>query len=247
MLNFVKDQIAIWKFKRTPFAQAIQLHTQEYFHGESALSSFNQKSKERLIGEFCQRAGLIMQSPNAVMACREALVEYTLLFAQLQVHCLKEPEKAQMFYRDNPYISGQLWRHIRDGSDHSDELAQYKWETPDLTDEELIGIANTRCALLLYYANGFNMVRIELGDKREEKDWFRPLVEACLVDEEHNLREHLGLPLLMPSDLGSLVYGSFVNYVLNGEQHPFFAWARDFPDHYLAGEGPEPKLATVSE
>jgi hypothetical protein len=247
MLKFIKERVELWKFQRTPLAQAIQHHTQTYWSLPS-LASVDPKTKEKLISEFCQRLGLIYASPNPVMACRETLAECTLLFTQLQIHCLTESEKADNFYSANPYISGQIWRHVRQSSDHHDDMARWKFEDPEMTDEELIATANTRCALLLYYANGVNIVRRELGDFSEEKDWFRPFVEACLVNEEHLLREKIGLPALVPDKmLGSLVYAGFLNYVLNGEQNPFFAWTRDFPDAYLAGEGPPPKLATAAE
>jgi hypothetical protein len=246
VLNFIKERIELWRFQRTPLAQAIRLHSQNFFHGGSVLTNFKQENKEKLVADFCQRASLIMQSPNPALACREALAEYTLLFAQLQVHCLKEFEKAQMFYSENPYISGQLWRHIRESSDHHDELARYKWENPELTDEDLLDIGNTRCAVYLYYANGLNLVRMELGDFSEEKDWFRPFVEAMLVNEEHRLRDELGLPSLVPGPLGSLQYAVLLDIVISGERHPFFKWCRDFPDRYLAGEGPAPKLAQAT-
>lgn len=244
MLNFIKERVELWKFKRTPIAQAIRAHTQEYFSMPS-LAGFSKESKERLVSDFCQKISQIYMSANPVLACRETLVEYTLLYAQLHVHCLTEDDKAEMFYKDNPYISGELWRHIRQSSDHHDELARWKWEDPELTDEDLVANANTRCALYLYYANGMNLVRLELGDA-SEKGWFRALVEATLVNEEHRLREKLGLPVLVPGPIGALPYAVFMNYVINGEEYPLFAWCRDFPDLYLAGKGPAPELATTS-
>ena len=243
MLDYIKQRRASWKWKRSPLGGALHLHTQKYFFGQTALADFNQESKERLIMEFYRRIAEIASAPNPLMACREALAEYVLVFAQLQVLCLTESEKAAHFFRDNPYISGQLWRHIREASDHSDELARFKWETPDLSDDELVGSANVRCALFLYYANGLNMVRMDMGDSTEVKDWFRPFVEACLVNEEHLMREKLSLPPLIPGFLGSLQYAVFLDIVIGGEPQPFFAWTRDFPDAYLAGEGPAPRLA----
>jgi hypothetical protein len=69
-----------------------------------------------------------------------------------------------------------------------------------------------------------------------------------LVNDEHLLREQIGLPALVPDQiLGSFVYGGFLYYVLNGDPNPFFAWTRDFPDLYLAGDGPPPRLATSAE
>jgi hypothetical protein len=245
VLDFLKEQVALWKFKRSPLAQAIRAHTQEYFSVPS-LASFSDENKEKLIGDFCQRVALIFQSPNPTMACREALAECTIIFTKLHVHCLREQEKAEQFYSENPYISGQLWRHIRESSDHHDELSKWKWEDPELTDDDLLGYANTRCALYLYYANGMNIVRRSLGDFSEEKDWFRPFVEAMLVTHEEWLRQELKLPSLIPGDLGALEYFIFLEYVTKGVEHPFFEWARAFPETYLAGEGPRPKLAKVS-
>lgn len=232
MLSFLRDQVALWKLKRTPLAKAIRAHTQDYFHDRSVLTGFSEQAKERLVADFCKQVSLVLGSANPIQACREALANYTLLFTQLQVHCLKPAEKEVQFYRGNPYISAELWPHIRQTSDNHDELARYKWETPDLTDDDLIHMANTRCALFLYYANGLNMVRIELGDSSLEKDWFRPFVEACLVNEEHQLREKIGLPALLPDPVDALIYASFLNFVLNGHQHPFFEWARAFPEAY---------------
>jgi hypothetical protein len=63
------------------------------------------------------------------------------------------------------------------------------------------------------------------------------------VNEEHQLREAVGLPVLIPGSMGSLHYAMFLEYVIGGEPDPFFAFARAFPDVYLAGEGPKPVLA----
>lgn len=30
----------------------------------------------------------------------------------------------------------------------------------------------------------------------------------------------------------------FLNFVVDGVQHPFFRWIQQWPDRYLAGEGP---------
>ena len=244
MFDLIKERIELWRFQRTPLAQAIKAHTQEYFSLPS-LASFSQESRERLVGDFCQRISLIYQSENPIVACREALAEYTLLLTQLHVHCLKEFEKAEQHYKNNPYISGQVWRHIRESSDHHEELAQWKSDSPELTDEDLIANANVRSALYLYYANGMNIVRLALGDCTE-RNWYRPFVEACLVNDEHQVREKLGLPVLVPGIIGSLEYSVFLNFVISGEPDPFSAWQQAFPDTYLAGEGPAPKLAAAN-
>lgn len=239
MLNFFKEQLAIHRFKRSTLGQALRHHTQQYFYSETALSSFAEANKQKLIQDFMAKLAAIVSSPNQFLALREAIVEYTIPFAQLQVLCLTEAEKADTFYAANPYISGALYYDIREASDHNEELAKFKWETEGVDDTDLIAFANGRCALLLYYMNGFNMVRMESGDKAE-KDWFRPFVEAMLVWEENTSREALNLPSLHSGIVDGLTYSAMMNYVADGAQNPFFEFRKNFPDRYLAGEGPLP-------
>jgi hypothetical protein len=177
MLAFIKQQIAGWKWRRSVLGQVLADHTRKYFYGQeqryALLSRLGEKDKDKLILDFYGTVSAIAQSPNPFIELRKATANYTLQFAALQVLCLKEGERQEAFYRDNPYISGQLYSHIRQASDHNDTLAQYKRETPAVSDEDLVVFAQIRCALLLYYANGLGLVRMEGSDK-PEKDWFRP-------------------------------------------------------------------------
>jgi hypothetical protein len=101
MLNFIKERLELWKFRRTPIAQAIRAHTDEYFSLPS-LSRTTDENRERIVADFCQKLGWIYSSPDPALACRERLAEYALLFAKLQVLALTEPEKATAFYSENP-------------------------------------------------------------------------------------------------------------------------------------------------
>jgi len=109
--------------------------------------------------------------------------------------------------------------------------------------DDLIAYANTRSALMLYYANGLNMVRMAIGDEDRQKVWFRPFVEAMLVQEEDNQREKLGLPSLFDDVVRALPYSVYLDLVINGARQPFYEWAKLWPDRYLAGEGPLPSMA----
>lgn len=237
MLNFLRQQIAQWRLKRSPLFQALQDHVDEYMNGDVATSTFSPENKQKLVDELYGRVDSVLGSSDPRMTCRELLAGYVVSYTHLRVHCLKADEKAEQPYRDNPYISGQLWKHIGRTSEHHEDLAQFKWEVPSLTDDELIGMGNTRCAVFLFFLNGFNILRRYLGDMSQEKDWLRPFVEALLVFEEHHLREKLGLPTLVPDLLDGVRYSTFLEDVLSGEPNPFFTWARRYPDTYLAGQG----------
>lgn len=238
ILDTAKGYLAARKFKQSALGQALALHTQEYFYKGIALSHFSQASKDNLVADFYGKIIAIGQAPNPVMACREMLTEHVLHFAGLATLCLKENEKADQFYAANPYISGTIWHHIERAVENNQEMAQAKWANPDLDAADLVAYANTRSALMLYYVNGLNMVRMELGDRDPQKDWFRPFVEACMVVEEDRQRDKLGLEPLCPGVIRSLPYSLFLNFVVDGIQHPFFHWVQQWPDHYLAGEGP---------
>ncbi|WP_242121245.1 hypothetical protein [Sphingomonas lacusdianchii] len=238
LLGTARAYWAGYKFKRSPLGQALALHTQEFFYRGQALSHFSQENKDRLVQDFYSKVVAIGATENPAMACRELLAEYVLSFCGLAVLCLKEEEKAAQFYAENPYISGAIWRHVERAVENNEEMAQTKWANPDFTAEDLVAFANTRSALMLYYANGLNMVRMELGDRDPQKDWFRPFVEAMMVVEEDRQREKLGLEQLCPGVVRSLPYSVFLNLVVDGARQPFYEWTKQWPDRYLSGEGP---------
>lgn len=241
LLNSVRDYFAMRKFMKTQLAQALREHTQEYFYRGSVLSGFSEEAKQSLISGMGQQMGAAFQSPDPVMAVREALVSYIISFAQLQALCLTEAEKADAFYAPNPHISGALHHDIAEAAKHVDEVARYQWEQGADADD-LIAFCNTRCAVYLYFMNAFNMARMELGDKTDP-DWFRPLVEAQLVYAENTIRSEMGAPLKVRDMVEALAYSVMNNMTLNGATNPFYEWCTSWPDKYLAGRGPDPRAA----
>ncbi|MBN8807800.1 MAG: hypothetical protein J0I47_06145 [Sphingomonas sp.] len=120
-------------------------------------------------------------------------------------------------------------------------MKRFVWnEESELTAADLKQFANSRSAVMLYYCNGFNMARIAIGDTDPKKDWYIPLVEAQMTWEEDTYREQLGMKRLVPGILHGLPYSSMMNYTLAGEVNPFFKFREEFPNLYLAGEGPMP-------
>jgi hypothetical protein len=241
LLSGVRDFFAVEKFKRTPFAQALKLHTEEYFHGGSILSGLRDDNKQRLIEGMTQQVGAALQADNPKMAIREALVSHTIQYAQLQVLCLTEEERRQAFYAENPYISGDLHQCIDEAAEHVDELARHKWES-GASGQDLIDFCNVRCAIYLYYMNALNLARMELGDQTDP-DWYRPLVEAQLVYEENTVRDRMGLSLTVTDMIEALAYSVMFNHAANGVANPFYEWCKAWPDKYLAGRGPLPAMS----
>lgn len=241
LIELVKAQAEVWKFKRSPLGQALRAHTQDFFYSGRLLSWMKEENKQRFVQDFMSQLVAIRSAENSAMALREKLTEYVLLYCELSILALTEEEKAQHMFAANPFITGELHHHIERAAPLSEEMAKIVWQNDGpMSAEELMATANTRSAVALYYANGLNMVRIAIGDTDPGKDWYRPFVEAMMVWEEDRVRDKLGLPKVLTNSIGGLAYSSFMNHVLNGEQNPFFTWTKDWPDLYLAGDGPLP-------
>jgi len=235
------DSIKQWRTRRqwqkSELGLALREHTQEFFYRGQALAHFSDQAKERLIGDFHQQVFEVLGAENPVDAQRHKLTSYVLELAPMQILSMDENDKANHpIYTPCPYISGTIYQHISDVADEYDELKKLKWEEPDTTDQDLFDYCRGRSTVLLYFANGMNIVRISMGDE-SDPDWYKPFVEAQLVAEEARIREKLELPQLTPNDMDSLIYGMFFEYVLAGDQNPFYSWSDKWPDHRLADRG----------
>lgn len=236
LLGTVRGWWGARQFNKTALGIALQDHTRKYFYSDHSLSWFKQENKDALIADFYGKIGQVACAPDPFLALRESLTEYVLAYAQVTILSHTRAEKIEMPWADNPYISGTIHQHVVEASEFCDEVQRHKDDLADATAEDLIAFANTRGAVNLYYANGLNMLRIDMGDQ-EEPDWFRAFVEAMLVWEEDTYREKLGLPSLI-GGTGGVVYSAFFNYVIGGEPRPFERFRTEFPDYYLAGHGP---------
>jgi len=157
---------------------------------------------------------------------REYIATTAWSYATFQVLCLTEEEKRDAFYADCPYISGKLYQHIQEFTDHNGELKECKSQVGTISDEELIAFCNARCAVYLLHLNGMNCLRTEFNDRKDENDWLRPFVQSMLVWEEHRARGKIGLPDLLPSGLEALRHSYFMNLVMNGAQDPYYEWQK---------------------
>jgi hypothetical protein len=228
LFEALKQRYALYKFKRTPVAGALRLHTQTYFK-DTLLRSMSWEAKEKHIGDFMRRVGAMFLTTNPFLAYREELASAAYAYADLQVLCLKPEEKTDVL--DSPYISGELYRHLRALKDHHDEIARILWQHPEITDEELIATLNAETVLCLYHLNGLNIIRGEIEHRvlDDPKDWFKPLVKSTLIFAENHHRNQLGLPSLCDEiGIRALEHATLMDFVRNGHQQPLFEWERHY-------------------
>lgn len=243
MFEAFKERRALSRWQKSTLGKVLQHHGHEYFWRDDAPFGYmDDETKLRHCAEIHGAAMSIMQSESPMLAERALLAEYVLSFAPLMVSGMREDGKREYeLYADTPFISGDLRPHIEQIADHIDELGRVRFDNPDITSEELGDFCTTRASLLLFYCNGLNLISIYIEDRTNGKgEWFRAYVQAAMVWAEDSIRKHIGLPSLIPSLTGGLVYSSFMNYVIAGEPDPFYAWCKNFPDYYLWGHGPKP-------
>lgn len=227
LINKFKERKAINEWRSSPLGVALGNHSSEYFYGANELlGNFSEEGKQKIVGDFYQKIFALATDENAFHTYREQLASYVCEYASFQVLCLKDDEKKDSFYSDCPYISAELYKHIQKLSEHNDLLKEHKWKNEKASDEELVALCNARCAVLLYYINGLNIVRIEFKDVIEEKDWLRPFIKSMLILEEEMYRQTISLPRLLPNDLDGLWHSTFMNIVVNGAANPCYEWEK---------------------
>jgi hypothetical protein len=218
---------AATKFLRSSLGQALHRQTQEYFYTTSNLRHLSDVKKQEIIGSFWERVFAIFQAPNPFLKMREELAGAVYEYAILQVLCLKETERADQFYDHSPYITGKLHYRIRECVPHNEDLKYALWQTPKMTDEEIVYSANLQCCQYLYFLNGFNLLRPEFNDVKDgnRRDWFRPFISSMLIFSENTYREHLGMPPMLPGGLiEALRHSTFMNIVSDGTEDPLYEW-----------------------
>jgi hypothetical protein len=231
LLQKLRAYLFMRKWRKTATDRALAKHTQKFFYTESKLRFFEEANKTKFINAFYEKVFSLPTFANPFLKFREELANAVVGFADLQVLCLTQEEKAQSPWSGAKYISGELHRYIRACCPHQEEMKRILWEHPDLTDEELVEAANTRSALWLYLANGFNMVRAEFNETIVKgHDWYRPFVASAMIFAENTYRSKIGLPsLIRPENCPlELEHSTFMGFVVEGVPNPLYSWE----DHY---------------
>jgi len=242
VFDSIKERLALRRWTKSTLGVALRDHGHEFFwHDNAPFAYLDEQVKLKHCAELHAAAMAILASENPLLAERERLAGYVHAFAELMVSGMPEDSKSERHYADTPYISGKLRPYIGRIADHIDELGRLRFEDPEISGEGLADYCTMRASLLLFYCNGLNLISIYVEDRaNRHSEWYRAYIQAAMVWAEDSIREHLGLPSLLPTITGGLVYSSFMNYVTNGEPDPFFAWCRDFPEYYLLDHGPKP-------
>lgn len=228
-----RQRKALRDWRASDLGHALEAHTREYFAGSYVrLRSLKDEAKNRIVEDFYAKVFALPNSENPFLALRELIANHVLAYSELSILAMTPEDKASQPYLDSPYISGELYKHIRRTSDFNEELKKLKWEYGDaeVTDEELVSYCNSRSLVLLYYANGFNLVRYLTNDHDKPKDWYRPFLKSSMIYYEDHYREKADLPRLLPGAVDGLMHMTFANFVAKGFENPYYEWEKHYAE-----------------
>ena len=221
-----KAEKAIKAFWASQVGRLLLSHN-ENFIPNSILVSYPEDQKEAFKAALLQNFFDVINNENPLECLRKLFADYVLNWAMFQIMCLTEADKSGASFGNSTYISGQLYKNIRELTSIEDALGKFAWENPDLTDEDLLLFCNAQAAINVYFINGLNILRLELNDMSENKDWLHPFQESALIFEEYQLRKKLNLAQLVPSDAEAIKHSLFAKYVVEAES-PYYEWMKAF-------------------
>jgi hypothetical protein len=228
-LTTIKLSVAIAKWRASPVGQALEKHTNFYISDATILGSHSDSYKRKLIAELYESVATIYGAESPFLKCRQTLATYIDSYADWTVLALKPEEKLALGQddpRNSPYISGELYHHIRCCAQYNGELAHLI--SKHMPDEELIAWANARSCTFHYLMQGINMVRVDVNDvdPKAETNWLRSFVKSMLISKEDFHRNKIGLPTLLPGGAVNLSWqhSSFMTLVMNGHRDPLSRW-----------------------
>jgi len=179
----------------------------------------------------------IFQSANPLMENRKYLSNSVLSCSELQVLVMKPiPESDETGLRGVCGISGELKERLLDVVKVNKKLKEYFHRT-----EENLTYSFVWSTVLQQYRWSwsdmliFNSLRAQFNDENPatSKDWFRPFFASMCAYSEATYREELNLANNfgeMNTNIISLCYSTYLNFVMNGDKYPDLTWEEAYPN-----------------
>lgn len=185
-----------------------------------------------LARELFLEINLICNAYDPVETCRQKLATTMIKFASFQVLVIPPPPEADPSdLRSQPGITGELTQHLVEIAKNNYELRSEFYATVDAPTFDSIWDSVQQSYWKTYwFLETFNAARVELGDYKDEQDWFLPFKHAACANYEHIYRREINLPPAFDQDLASTAptaYSIFTDIVLSGAEDPDLEW-RDY-------------------
>ena len=190
------------------------------------LSSLSEEATKVHHADFFAVVQSILGASNILEELRLQISNYVIAYSQHMTLVITPDDKPYLFIKDSPYVSGELNQHLgRDGTSEIEKFKEIYFNYPSISPEELREIATLSMAIVNFFVEGLDLVRIHFEDYNKlnhKKDWLSPFKIAMAENAEYEHREKLGLDNLMDRTMW-LKRSIFIQKVLT-EPSPLMAY-----------------------
>jgi hypothetical protein len=214
-----KDKALENVVKSNPIMQLALENVKKNWHEIGILSSLSEEATQTHLSEFFSIVNGILEADDGIKELRLRIVDYVMAYSQYMTLYVTPENKDLLFIKESPYVTGELNEHIGvEGTQNlTEKFREIYFNNPSVTSDELRDFCSLSMAIMNFYIEGLDMIRIYLDDFNKlnlDKDWLRPFKIAMAEHAEYEHREKLGLPQIMDASM-NFKRTLFVNYVAN--------------------------------
>lgn len=241
--NLFRTRTAVQSARDNPVLHATVRKSAEIYDIIPLRQLIDDEDRETLSRQMFLEINGICNSVDPIATCREKLALAMLRFASLQVLTIPPDSEHDISgLRGQPGITGELQPHIVEIASRNETLRSELHSAGAAMEAEVVTDMVERLYWEAYwYLETCNAARVELGDFREEEDWFDSFKHAACASAEHIYRREAGLPPAFDGELASLAptaYSIFTDIVLSGATEPDIEWQ----DYYKDSNVPVPSF-----
>lgn len=241
--NVFRNRTAVQAARDNPVLHAAVSRSSAIYETLPLGDFINDEERQSLAREMYLELNRVCNSVDPVAACREKLALAMLRYASLQVLMIPPGnEHDDTGLRGQPGITGELQRHIVEIASNNEQLRSVLHGAgASLEIEVVTDVVERLYWQALWYLETLNAARVELGDFREQDDWFESFKHAACASAEHIYRREAGLPPAFDENLASVAptaYSIFTDIVLSGASRPDIEWR----DYYKDTDVPIPSF-----
>ncbi len=251
--DYVTKQFALRSISKKPLYVEILKYTSKAFN-EGVMLQVEQKNKEIIANEIVMIISEIDSSNDPIKVMRNHLVESVIEFTKYQVLIFdkndQKTDPAKLLETEG--ISGELKANVAEIIKKDPQFVEimHGLSNPENAKEEKDNALNfvtfkyLRSNLIM---QSLNKARIHLGDCNPipDKDWFLALVHSQCVWHEEEYRKLIGMESLLVSDLGAVMYSTFMNSVISGAKYPDLAFKEHWAESISSGDISPPNFYNI--
>lgn len=231
------SRTAAQKSRENPVIQAAVNESAHVYNRTPLKDLIDEDRRSALARELYLEINRIANTIDPLTTCRDEFTRAVLLFASYQVLAIPpEGEEDTSGLRSQPGITGALKPHLVKLCERNDALRSTMYALTESREfDDLWPLAERLYWETCWRLGTLNAMRIAIGDRVEDDDWYQPFLHAACVNQENAYRWELEMPPAFPEEIAReavSAYAVFTDIVISGAANPAAEWRE-----YCRGSG----------